>query len=43
MSDWFEITNAKKVGFQARSVVVGYFIKMLKNQFGPHNKAHWKG
>ena len=30
MTDWYETTNARQVGFQARSVVGGYFMEMLK-------------
>jgi hypothetical protein len=39
MSDWFDVSNGRRVGFQARSVVGGVFMKMLLDNAQWHRWA----
>lgn len=40
LTDWYETTNARKVGFQARSVVGGVFLRML---YDPSWRQKYRG
>jgi hypothetical protein len=38
LSDWHETTDGKMVGFQARSVIGGYWMKSLRDRLAPVGK-----